>query len=188
MSGMKDGGTSRGTAAARGWTVNYNDGMLALRYAALLAIVVWVGGLVALGAIAAPAIFDVVASRHMPEGRLLAGAIFGEILRQFHHVSYICGAVIPLSLTARAVLGPRPRRFALRVGAALVMLGAVGYSGLVISPRIERLQQTTGAAPSSLPEGDPRRVEFGRLHGMSTGVQLVPLLGGLLLLFFEARD
>ena len=162
--------------------------MLALRYAALLAIVVWVGGLIALGAVAAPAIFDVVAARQLPDGRLLAGTIFGEILRRFHHVSYICGVVIPVSLTARAVLGPRPRRYAMRVALALVMLGAVAYSDFVISPQIEHLQQITGVAPSSLPEGDPRRVEFGRLHGMSSGVQLVPLLGGLMLLFFEMRD
>ena len=57
--------------------------MLALRFAALLALVVWVGGLIALGAVAAPAVFDVVAARQLPDGRLLAGAIFGEILRRF---------------------------------------------------------------------------------------------------------
>ena len=34
--------------------------MLALRYVALLTLVVWVGGLIVLGAIAAPAIFDVL--------------------------------------------------------------------------------------------------------------------------------
>jgi hypothetical protein len=162
--------------------------MLALRYAALLGIVVWVGGLFALGAIAAPAVFDVVATRQLPEGRLLAGAIFGEILRRFHLVSYICGVAVPVSLTARAVLGPRPRRFGLRVGVALMMLAAAGYSGLVLSPRIERLQQSVGVAPSSLAQDDPRRIEFGRLHGLSISVQIVPLLGGLLLLFFESRD
>jgi hypothetical protein len=162
--------------------------MLALRYAALLAIVVWVGGLFALGAIAAPAVFDVVATRQLPEGRLLGGAIFGEILQRFHYVGYVCGAVIPLSLTARAVLGPRPRRFALRTAVALLMLAAAAYSGLILSPRIERLQQSVGVAPSSLPPNDPRRIEFGRLHGFSTVVQIVPLLGGLVLLFFESRD
>ena len=162
--------------------------MLALRYAALLALVVWVGGLIALGALAAPATFDVVAARQLPDGRLLAGAIVGEILRRFHHVAYVCGVVVPLSLSARAVLGPRPRRFALRVGLAVAMLAAVGYSGLGGSPRIERLQQTIGIAPSSLPEDDPRRVEFGRLHGLSSGVLLLPVLGGLLLLFYELRD
>jgi hypothetical protein len=93
-----------------------------------------------------------------------------------------------LALSARAVLGPRPRRFALRLAIAAVMLLAVLYSGFVVAPRIEALQQTIGVAPSSLPDGDPRRVEFGRLHGLSTGIQLVPLLGGLLLLFHELKD
>jgi Domain of unknown function (DUF4149) len=162
--------------------------MLALRYAALLAIVVWVGGLFALGAIAAPAVFDTVAARQLPDGRLVGGAIFGEILQRFHHVSYICGLVIPLSLAARAVLGPRPRRFAIRMGVAVAMLVATAYSGLVLSPQIARLQSSAAVAPSSLSETDPRRVEFGRLHGLSTVVQLVPLLGGLALLFFESRD
>jgi hypothetical protein len=79
--------------------------MLALRYVSLLTLVVWVGGLVALGAIAAPVTFDVIAARHVPEGRVLAGAIFGGILRQFHYVSYACGVVMPVTLTARAILG-----------------------------------------------------------------------------------
>ena len=37
--------------------------MLVLRFATVLAIAVWIGGLLALGAVAAPAIFDVVALR-----------------------------------------------------------------------------------------------------------------------------
>ena len=52
--------------------------MLLLRYIALLALVVWVGGLVALGAIVAPATFDVMAARQVADGRLVAGAVFGE--------------------------------------------------------------------------------------------------------------
>jgi hypothetical protein len=162
--------------------------MLALRYAALLALVVWVGGLVALGAIAAPATFDVVAARQLPDGRLVAGAIFGEMLGRFHYVSYVCGAVLPGSLVVRGVLGPRPRRFGLRIAVAFLMLGAVLYSGVWLSPQIARLQQSIGVAPSSLPAGDARRVAFGRLHGLSNAVQLIPLVGGLLLLVFEMKD
>jgi hypothetical protein len=162
--------------------------MLALRYVSLLALVVWVGGLLALGAIAAPAIFEVLAARQVPDARLLAGAVFGVVLRRFHYVSYGCGVIMPMALTARAVLGPRPRRFGLRIAIAVVMLAAVVYSGFIVSPRIDALQQSIGVAPSSLPEGDPRRVEFGRLHGLSTGIELVPLLGGLFLLFRELKD
>ena len=47
--------------------------MLALRYAGVLALTVWVGGLLVLGAIAAPSIFDVLALRHVADDRLLAG-------------------------------------------------------------------------------------------------------------------
>jgi hypothetical protein len=75
----------------------------------------------------------------------------------------------------------------MRAGLAGLMLAAAGYSGFVVSPRIDRLQRT-GAAPSTLPAGDARRVEFGRLHRQSVGVQMVPLLGGMLLLFFEMTD
>lgn len=160
--------------------------MLALRYAALMAIVVWLGGLLVLGGVAAPAIFD-IAGTHAG-GRMLAGDIFGEVLRRFHHVSYVCGLVIPLTLIARGVLGPRPRRFAMRVALSVLMLAAVLYSGFIVLPRVERLQASIGVAPSSLAEGDARRVEFGRLHALSTGVQIVPLLGCLMLLAFEMRD
>jgi hypothetical protein len=162
--------------------------MLLLRYASLVALTLWVGGLIVLGGIAAPSIFDVLAARHVPDDRMLAGALFGEMLRRFHLLSYGCGLVLIASLLARGVLGPRPLKFAVRLAIACVMLAATLYSGLVVSSRIARLQAAIGTAPSTLPEGDPRRVTFGRLHATSTGLLMVPLLGGLLLLFGELKD
>jgi hypothetical protein len=164
--------------------------MLALRFATLVAIAVWIGGLLALGAIAAPAIFDVVAARGIADARIVSGAIFGEALRRFHLVAYGCGAAVVLALVARAVLGPRPRRFAVRLGVGAAMFAAALYAGVVVHARITSLQQEIGAnvSASSLPAGDPRRVEFGRLHGRSALVQFVPIVGGLLLLFWELGD
>lgn len=162
--------------------------MLALRYAGLLALVLWIGGLVVLGAIAAPSIFEIVAVHHIANDRLLAGAIFGEILRRFHLLSYACAVMLLGTLVVRGVMGPRPIMFAARVGVAFLMLVATAYSGLIIAPAIARVQAAASVAPSTLPENDPRRVEFGRLHSMSTGIQLVPLAGGLFLLFRELKD
>lgn len=164
--------------------------MLVLRFATLLAIAVWIGGLLALGAIAAPAIFDIVAARGVPDARILSGAVFGEVLRRFHLVAYGCGLVILAALFTRAVLGPRPRHFALRFAIATVMLGAALYSGIAVSRRIADVQRQigAGAAASSLPEGDPRRAAFGRLHALSTLIQLVPLVGGMVLLGMETAD
>ena len=162
--------------------------MLALRFAGLLAVAVWFGGLLALGAIAAPAIFDVVDTGRIAGERVVAGILFGEILGRFHLVGYGCGAVILVSLAVRAVLGPRPRHLALAAVTTSVMLAAAVYSGVVLSGRIERQRQEIGTAPSSLPDGDPRRVEFGRLHAQSIMWQLVPLLGGVVLLFRELTE
>lgn len=162
--------------------------MLVLRYAALLALVVWVGGLVALGGIAAPAIFAVIAGQQVAGGRMLSGALFGEMLRRFTIVSYGAGGLLMLTLLVRGILGPRPHRFAWRAGIVAAMLAATAYGSLVVASRIERLQREIGAAPSSLPATDPRRMEFGRLHGVSTALQLVPLLGGLVLIFWEIKE
>ena len=162
--------------------------MLALRFAALVAVALWLGGLITLGAVAAPSIFDVIAARGVGEGRVLAGAIFGEAFRRFHLVAYACAAVIIGSLVVRTALGPRPVHLGLRLGTVVVMLAAALYSGVVLSAKIERLRVESGGAPSSLAEDDPRRAAFGRLHAVSTLLQVVPLTGGLVLLFRELTD
>lgn len=162
--------------------------MLALRFAALVALALWVGGLVVLGGIAAPSIFDVTAAREVADGRVVAGAIFGEALRRFHLLSYGCGFLLFATLLARAALGPRPVRLALRLAIVIVMLAAAGYSGLVLTGEIDALRADIGVAPSSLPEADPRRALFGRLHAWSTALQAIPALGGLMLMVFELKD
>ena len=162
--------------------------MLGLRYGSVLALTLWVGGLLVLGAIAAPAIFDVLAARAGSGDRMLAGAIFGEVLRRFHLLTYVCGLVVLGSLVVRGVLGPRPTMFAIRLGLAFLMLLASAYSGVVVSGQIAAAQAQIGAAPSTLPDGDPRRAAFGRLHATSTGLELIPVLGGLFLLFRELKD
>jgi len=162
--------------------------MLALRYVGLIALTVWIGGLLVLGAIGAPAIFGVVDARHVAEGRALAGAIFGEAFRRFTLVSYGCGALVLGTLVARAVLGPRPMRFALRLATATAMVAASAYSGFIVTPAIVRQQAEIEAALANHRAADAYREAFGRLHAISTGVQLVPLLGGLMLLFWEVKE
>jgi uncharacterized membrane protein len=154
--------------------------MLALRYAALLAVAVWLGGLLVLGAIAAPSTFEVTAARHVANDRVVAGAIFGEMLRRFHTLTYVCGGVLLASIVGRKVLGPTPRPFAIRAGIACLMLATTLFSGLVVSLEIERVQQA--------PLVDSYRATFGRLHGLSMALQLVPIVGGLLMIFWELRD
>jgi hypothetical protein len=161
--------------------------MLVLRFVALIALVLWIGGLLALGGIAFPAAFDVIAARHIAESQVLAGALVGEMLRRFEPVSWVAGGVLLLTLVIRAILGPRPRRFAWRAALATLMLAVSVYAGLVVDARIERLGAAIGVAVSSLPPNDARRMEFDRLHGLATDLQVIPLLGGLVLIYWELK-
>jgi uncharacterized membrane protein len=164
--------------------------MLVLRYAYLLALVVWLGGMVILGAIVAPTVFQVLPIREPDTGRLLAAAVFGAALGRFHYVAYACGAILLITLVLMAVLGPRPAQFAVRTALAAIMLGIALYSGVVVLGSVRRLQSEIGltVAPSTLPEGDARRIRFDQLHLLSTRLMLVNIVGALALLYWEARE
>ena len=167
---------------------HYNEAMLALRYAYVLALVVWLGGMLLLGAIVAPTTFGVLQSQSPTEGRALAGAVFGATLARFHWVSYGAGLVLLLSLALSAVLGPRPVAFSRRVAVIAIMLTLSLYSGLRVGPRADAIRRETAGVPSALSANDPRRTEFDRLHQLSTWLMMTNVLGGLVLLYWEAQE
>ena len=162
--------------------------MFALRYLYVLALVVWLGGMVVLGAIVAPATFQVLQASAPEIGRALAGELFGTILARFHYVAYACGGVLLISMGGMAILGPRPRAFAVRLGLITVMLLVSLYSGLIVLQSIDAIQLEAGRLPSLLPAGDPLRVRFDSLHQLSTWLMMTNVVGALALLYWEARD
>lgn len=162
--------------------------MLALRYLYVLALVAWLGGMVVLGAIVAPATFQVLQVSAPDTGRALAGDLFGQILARFHYIAYAAGGTLLISILAMALLGPRPRAFALRVSIISVMLLVALYSGLIVLPTIDSIQLEAGRLPSLLPALDPRRIRFDDLHQLSTRLMMANIAGALMLLYWEARD
>lgn len=162
--------------------------MLALRYAYVLALVIWLGGMVVLGAIVAPATFQVLQANAPDNGRLLAGELFGSILARFHYVAYAAGGTLLVTLGVMALLGPRPRAFALRVAVVAAMLLVALYSGIVVLGTIDAIQLEVGGLPSLLPPGDARRVRFDELHQLSARLMMTNVVGALALLYWEARD
>lgn len=162
--------------------------MLAVRYVYILALVVWLGGMVVAGAVVAPSVFGVLQEWNAETGRVLAGRVFGEVLRRFHHVAYAAGALMLVTLTVQRLIGPRPRAYGVRAAIIAVMLGATLYSGLVVTPQIEGLQRTVEGPVNRLREDDPRRHEFERLHGLSSTLLTAAAVGGLLVLAWETRE
>lgn len=167
---------------------HYNGRMIALRYLYVLALVVWLGGMVVVGGIVAPATFEVLQEREPVSGRVLAGAVFTEVFGRFHLAGYVAGATLLGTLALRALVGPRPPAFGVRMAIVAAMLGLMLYSGVFLSGQIEALAREVGRPVASLRQHDPRRVRFGRLHALSTALMFVQIAAGLALVYWETRE
>ena len=111
--------------------------MVALRYVYVLALSLWFGGIITIGAIVSP--------------------LSDAMLHRFFLTSYVAGGLVLTTLFGMALLGPRPSGFFARFGVAVGMFAVTLYAGLA-------------------------------LRSLSINL-LVPIaLGGLALLFWEARD
>ncbi len=111
--------------------------MVALRYVYVLALSIWFGGIIMIGAIVSP--------------------VTDTSLRRFFLTSYISGALVLATLFGMALLGPRPSGFFARVTVALGMFAITLYAGL-------------------------------QLRALSINLLGLTAVGGLALLFWEARD
>lgn len=139
--------TARRAVGGSGWTL-----------ASALVLAVWIGAGLFFTAVVAPAAF-----RALPT-RALAGALVGRVLPVLFAVGIVAGiAVALIALAEPAAAWGRLGR--LVSGVLIAALCAVGQ--FVIGGRIERLRASLGTTLDSLPTGDPGRVAFGRLHGLS---------------------
>jgi hypothetical protein len=161
--------------------------MFVMRFLYMLALVVWLGGMVVLGAVVAPSTFQVLQALSLESGRELAGEVFGTVLARFAYVSYGAASLMIVTLTVMALLGPRPRPFLVRGVVIAAMLAIAVYGGSFVATEIEVVQQAAGGLPSLLPTGDVRRVRFDELHALSERLMMVNVIGALALLFWEAK-
>jgi hypothetical protein len=162
--------------------------MVVVRYVALLTLVVWLGGMILLGALVAPSTFGVMQAADPAAGRVLAGALFGEILRGFHLIAFGCGALMIVALLVAKFVGPPPRAVFVRIGLVVIMLALEGYSAGPVTREISGVQAQVSGPINRLPETDARRLRFDRLHQTSTALMAVNMALGLLLLFWYVRD
>jgi hypothetical protein len=93
---------------------NYNERMIVVRYATLVALVIWVGVLVA--------------------------ARLGELAGRMDLLSYVCAGALVVGLFMMKFLGPPPPGFIPRVAIVLLMLVvAVASAMFAIAPDVSRL-------------------------------------------------
>ena len=157
--------------------------MSVVRYLMLLALVVWVGGLIFFAFVLAPTVFH----PGILPSRQLAGNVVNRSLGILHWMAIGCGIIFAVTsmVDARVVNGTADP-FAARnlVVYAMLTLTLVGMFG--IASRMGVLRQQMGLI-DELRQDDARRVEFNRLHVWSTRVEGSVLVLGLALLYLTAR-
>ena len=162
--------------------------MILLRYLYILALVLWLGGIVVAGGVVAPSIFSVLEAWNAVDGRVLAGRVFGEVLQRLYFLGYAMAGVMFVALTLHRLLGARPIRYGVRATILALRLAATLVADYHVGPRVAAIQARVSGPISALPADDLTRVEFNRLHGLANILLSLTVVGGLALLFWEARE
>jgi hypothetical protein len=162
--------------------------MVVLRYLYVVALIVWVGGLVVAGVVVAPVVFAVLQADGGAAGRVLAGATFGEILRRVLLIGEAAGGSMLVVMTVLRLLGPKPLNYGIRALLLLTMLGTTAFTAHVVLPEADALRREANASFASLDAADPRRVRFDLLHQRATMLVTAVAVAGLVLAAWEARE
>jgi uncharacterized membrane protein len=157
--------------------------MAFLRFLMLLALVVWLGGLIFFAFVVAPTVFSpgLLPSRH------LAGEIGARSLSALHWMGIVSGIVFLISSAVYNHLTVGTAR--LLTGRHLVivlMLLLTVISQFAISPKMHAIRAEAGVM-DNLPLDSPPRMEFERLHMWSEKFEEAVFLLGLAALFLTAR-
>ena len=129
----------------------------------LLALSLWVGGMVFFSAGVAPGIFKAM-------DRPAAGKLLAELFPTYYRSGAVCGAIALLVVLLLFVFdsGSRLLRFVQMV-LVLLMLAATLYAGWMLEPRIHDLRTQRTAASLSA-QRDAAERSFQKLHWRSVQV------------------
>lgn len=155
-----------------------------LRFLMLLALVVWIGGLMFLAFVEAPTAFTpgLLPTRHM------AGSIVGRSLDLLHFMGIASGIVFLIASMAYCrMTSGRARPLAMRHILIVGMLWLTLISQFAVSPKMRALR-AQAVVIDNLRLDDPIRREFNRLHVWSEKFEQAVLLLGLIAVFRTAQE
>jgi len=155
-------------------------GEVVLRYLHLIALVVWVGGVIFFSLVAAPTLFQ-----SLP--REVAGRATSVIFPRYYLVGGIAAGV---ALLTAAAIGLTAGRFSRALVVEIVLIALMGgmtiFAGQVILPEAQRIRMTLPSIEGS-PEHPAAQARWAVLHRRSVGLNGAVLVLGLATLWIVAR-
>jgi uncharacterized membrane protein len=143
----------------------------------LLALIVWVGGIIFFAFVLAPTLFTVLPAQ-------TAGNVVGPALTKLHWIGLFSGGVFLLcSLAYNHAKYSQLRLFGAARLLVLMMLILTAISQFAITPRMRELRERQSGL-----DAPNMRAEFNRLHMWSTRAEGGVLLLGLLVVIVTARE
>src|SRR5262245_35770827 len=126
----------------------------------VLILSLWFGACVFFVAVLAPEAFSVLPSRE------LAGTLITNTLNRIDLFGLIGGPVLLVTLFVGWLGSGVPMK--LRALCCVLMTVATGVSGRWLTPEMVRIRQAMGRKIEDVAASDPLKIEFGRLHTIST--------------------
>jgi hypothetical protein len=152
-----------------------------LRYLMLLALIVWIGGLVFFSFVLAPTVFAVLPTHQ------LAGNVVSRSITALHWIGIISGLVFLIcSMISSRVSAAEARPFATSHVLVYFMLALTAISQFKLFPKMDALRTSMGEI-DKVPLTDPSRVLFDSLHVWSTRLEVGVFLLGLILIYLVAQ-
>ncbi|MGI9102016.1 MAG: DUF4149 domain-containing protein [Terriglobales bacterium] len=156
--------------------------MSVLRFFMLLSLVVWVGGIIFFSFVVAPALFNILPTRH------LSGLVVSRCLALLHWIGVVAGGVFLICSAFEAYhTTGSVQAMATRNVLVFAMVVATLFSQVGVSTRMAALKAEMGEI-DTVSLTDPRRLAFNNLHRWSTGLEVVVLLLGLAAIYVIARQ
>ena len=151
-----------------------------------LALTLWMGGLIVLSFLVAPAVFKANPSKAQ------AGKTFGEILRRFNYVEFICAFILLVSyvkiykvLNFDLLMNDNSVLWVIRIRALLILLmvAVLFIYGLYINPKLRqiRIEHNINFDEDVNDVNRTARSQFSKLHKLSEVLTVLNMIFGLAL-------
>ena len=144
-----------------------------------LSLIVWLGGIITIGFLVAPAVFGGLASRDM------AAPIMGRIHRKFQIVQFFClmGLLISSMIILKVWENFDPP-VVVRYLFIFAMVVSAVFHTTVVMKRLRLIREQIQSFDKT-PESDPKRQEYSKWHKISVIVTMDILICGLIVLFLS---